>query len=228
MNSLNKLYDDGFYDAQMSGSYRSAKTYAGILSAFFIPDSVADVGCGRGTWLKAFKERGATNLVGFDGEWNAQSNMIEDDITFVQCDLNLPIKMADNDKKFDLAMSLEVAEHLLPSSAEKFVGSLTNLSDIVLFGAAFTGQGGRNHINERPPTYWAALFSPQAYVPFDIFRAAVWGNDDVEFWYQQNTFLYIRKDSSSYATMLSKGASPMPNVAFMDCVHPSLYYRKLR
>jgi SAM-dependent methyltransferase len=227
MNDLNKLYDDRFYDAQMSGSYRSAKVYAELLSTFFTLDSVADVGCGRGAWLKAFKERGAKNLVGFDGDWNAQGNMIEDDITFVQCDLNRPIKMAENDKKFDLAMSLEVAEHLLPSSAETFVGSLTALSDVVLFGAAFTGQGGRNHVNERAPTYWAALFSSRTYVPFDLFRSAVWGNQDVEFWYQQNTFLYARRESPSYAAILSKGASPISNVAFMDCVHPSLYYRKL-
>jgi len=227
MNDLNKLYDDSFYNAQISGSYRSAKVYAKILSAFIVPNSIADVGCGRGAWLKAFKECGAINVVGFDGEWNAQNNMVEDYITFIPCDLNQPIKPPNN-QPFDLAMSLEVAEHLLPTSAENFINSLTGLSDMVLFGAAFTGQGGRNHINEQPSTYWASLFSSHAYAPFDLFRSTVWGNSEVEFWYQQNTFLYIHKDSPAYVNIISKGASPMANVAFMDCIHPSLYYRKLR
>lgn len=227
MNNLNRMYDDNFYDAQMSGSYRSAKVYAELLSTLFIPNSVVDVGCGRGTWLKAFKDRGAKSLVGFDGDWNTQDNMVADDIVFIPCDLNQPIK-APNDDTFDLAMSLEVAEHLPPSSAEKFIASLTGLSDTILFGAAFTGQGGRNHINEQPSTYWAAHFSSHDYVPFDIFRPVLWGNTSVEFWYQQNTFLFVRKDSQSFANLLSKGASPLLNIAFMDCVHPALYYRKLR
>jgi SAM-dependent methyltransferase len=227
MSTAPNLYDNRFYDAQMAGSYKSACVYAEILYRYYAPASIADLGCGRGTWLKAFKEFGADNLVGFDGAWNTQENMVDADITFVSCDLNVPLKLAEEDTKFDLALSLEVAEHLLPSSARNFVSSLVSLSDVVLFSAAFKGQGGRNHINEQPPTYWAALFSEHGYVPFDLFRASVWGRADVEIWYQQNAFLYVNKAAAAFETLVLKGASPISNIAFMDCVHPELYYRKL-
>lgn len=227
MSDLNKLYDDQFYDAQISGAYESAKVYAVLFALILKPESVADVGCGRGAWLKAFKEQGAKQLIGFDGDWNNQKNMIEESIRFIPCDLNQSIVIA-NGEKVDLAISVEVAEHLPPSSAGKFVESLVGISDMVLFGAAFTGQGGINHINEQPSTYWAALFASHNYVPFDIFRPYVWGNSRVQAWYQQNTFLYVRKDSPSYTALLSKNISPMPNISFMDCVHPSLYFSKFR
>jgi ribosomal protein L11 methylase PrmA len=72
---------------------------------------VVDLGCGRGTWLKAFKEIGATKLVGFDDEWNMQENMIDRPINFKPCELNKRISVDPNDR-FELAISLEVGEHL--------------------------------------------------------------------------------------------------------------------
>lgn len=118
MKELGALYGHEFYDEQMKGSYESAKLYAGRLSRIYFPDSVVDVGCGRGTWLKAFKEIGVNSLAGFDGPWNSQDKMIEASIAFKACDLNRPIIC---NEKFDLAMSLEVAEHIEPASAMAFV-----------------------------------------------------------------------------------------------------------
>jgi cyclopropane fatty-acyl-phospholipid synthase-like methyltransferase len=85
--------------------------YAELLAPLLNPKSVVDVGCGRGSWLKAFKEKGAIKLVGYDGSWNNQKNMIDQSIIFHGVDLNKPIFVSDSER-FDLAMSLEVAEHL--------------------------------------------------------------------------------------------------------------------
>jgi methyltransferase family protein len=104
MESSNALFDDGFYERRVSGSYRSARVFAGLIAAIFTPKSVVDFGCGRGTWLKAFKKIGATALVGFDGEWNSQENMIEGSIVFNACDLNKGVP-GDRDDKFELAIS---------------------------------------------------------------------------------------------------------------------------
>jgi ubiquinone/menaquinone biosynthesis C-methylase UbiE len=60
--TLQKFYGDGFYRKQMSTSLVSARRYASILNAVFQPQSVVDLGCGRGTWLRAFKEIGAKRL----------------------------------------------------------------------------------------------------------------------------------------------------------------------
>ena len=62
-------------------------------------------------------------------------------------------------KNYDLAISLEVAEHLSSESANMFIACLTNMSDIVLFSAAIPGQGGENRINEQWPKYRSGLFN---------------------------------------------------------------------
>lgn len=211
-----------FYKDQGESSYVSAKKYASILSPLLNVRRIVDVGCGRGTWLKAFKEGGAEELVGLDGAWNTQEHMIDSSIEFHPVDLNKSLDVLRN-KKFDLAMSLEVAEHLPATSAPSFVASLANLSDVVLFGAAYTLQGGTNHINEQPHTYWADHFLSQGYVPFDLFRPVLWGSPEVDFWYQQNTFLYVREKSEAFEHLTGKGLSPISNRAFMNCVHPVLY-----
>ncbi len=223
---LSAQYDQDFYDQQMSGSYRSAQVFAGILASIMVPRSVADLGCGRGTWLKAFGEVGARKLVGFDGAWNRQENMVDGSIVFNPWDLNKSICW-DPAEKFDLAVSLEVAEHLEPASAPSFVSSLASLSDLVLFSAAFPGQGGTHHINERPHSYWASLFAAHAYVPFDVFRPIVWGDQRVEFWYRRNAFLYARTGSVAYRTLRSKGLLPISTATLMDCVEPRSYLARL-
>jgi SAM-dependent methyltransferase len=220
-------YSDEFYDDQIAGSLRSAIKYVDFLTTIYRPVSVADLGCGRGTWLKAFKDRGARKVVGYDGPWNQQSNMVDQAIEFHSVDLNKPID-AENSERFDLAMSLEVAEHLEASSASGFVSSLTRLSDVVLFSAAFTQQGGTNHINEQPHTYWAKIFALYNYMPYDLFRPLFWGDEEVEFWYQQNVFLYVQKDSPAVGRLSDAGYQPMRNIRFMDCVHPAVYGSKIQ
>lgn len=220
--TLKHHYDDSFYSGQIEGSARSAKAYAALLAKVVPLKSVVDVGCGRGAWLRAFREAGAERVVGVDGPWNNQRNMIDGAIQFHMADLNAPIAMLQ-DERFDLAMTLEVAEHLEERSAETFVESLTRLADVVMFGAAYAGQGGTNHINEQPHTYWATKFIARGFVPYDLFRPHVWGSADIEYWYQQNTFLYVKLGTSTHHALAAMGHQPIQNVAFMDCVHPALY-----
>jgi hypothetical protein len=96
-----------------------------------------------------------------------------------------------------------------------------------MFGAAYTRQGGTNHINEQPHTYWARLFHDQGYVVFDLFRPRFWGASDVEYWYQQNTFLYVKAGHPLVEHLCKKQMPPLENMAFMDCVHPLLYRMRL-
>lgn len=168
-SSLN--YGDDFYNAQIEGSYKSAQRYGERLASVYRPRSVVDAGCGRGAWLKAFKDGGAEKVVGLDGPWNSAGNMVDPSIEFRPVELNQPIAV-EGGERFDLAMSVEVAEHLQEASARGFVASLTRLSDVVLFGYAFSCQGGTNHLNEQPHTYWAKLFEAHDYAPYDFFRPA--------------------------------------------------------
>jgi hypothetical protein len=97
------------------------------------------------------------------------------------------------DRAFDLACSLEVAEHLPEHVARAFVRALANSAPAILFGAATPGQGGEGHVNEQWQDYWVSLFEDEGYRPVDAIRPHVWGNQHVAWWYQQNTLLYFKE-----------------------------------
>jgi SAM-dependent methyltransferase len=58
----------------------------------------------------------------------------------------------------DVALCLEVAEHLPPAMGENLVRFLIRHAESIVFSAAHPGQGGTGHINEQPKQYWITLF----------------------------------------------------------------------
>ena len=126
----------------------------------------------------------------------------------------------------DIALSLEAAEHIYPESSNEFISSLCAFSDIVLFSGASLCQGGIGHINERYPSYWASIFMANNFYPFDLFRPVLWGQVGIQPWYQQNAYLYVKKNSTSYNHLLSFGIQPVLNHLFLDAYHPILFIKR--
>jgi SAM-dependent methyltransferase len=218
-----KQYTEKFYNDQQEGSFISANEILGYVNDIFHPGSVIDVGCGVGFWLKVWKERfNVENVFGLEGPYISES-MLKVSKQLVQfTDLKQPIVLK---RKFDLAMSLEVAEHLPSSSAENFVHSLTQLSDIVLFSAAIVGQGGTYHINEQMPEYWAEKFEKLDYVPVDYLRPIIWNNDKIEWWYRQNILLFIKRERLKEFPELERAAESTSS-SYLFRVQPWLYFHK--
>jgi cyclopropane fatty-acyl-phospholipid synthase-like methyltransferase len=221
--SKKNYYDEKFYTYNVGGSYRSAEKILRHLNDYITKksefNSIVDFGCGRGTWLKAALELGVQKAVGYDGDWN-KDKIIDDRIIFNSCDLRT---IEPSGETFDIAISLEVAEHLPKSSMHQIVNFLTSSSDVVIFGAAFPLQGGTDHINEQFPESWYQIFDHFGYCVVDLFRERFWDDEDIESCYRQNTFLYIRKNSDIYNSGLFK---PMSNTSFMNCMHPDIYLRR--
>lgn len=176
----------------------------------FSVKSVIDVGCGLGTWLKVFKDNNVEVIRGVDGD-HLDRNLLTIPLEVLTTqDLEKPIKL---NEKFDLAISLEVAEHLREESADTFVNSLVELSDVIIFSAALKNQGGQNHLNEQNPNYWMQKFSKFGYEFYDVFRYEFWDESNVEWWYRQNMFLVAKKGILNF--------KPVSNIPVF--IHPELY-----
>jgi len=96
--------------------------------------------------------------------------------------------------RFDLAMSLEVAEHLPPASAPVLVDSLVSHAPVVMFSAAIPFQGGEHHVNEQWPEYWASLFHERGFWVVDCLRREIWSHPAVNWWYAQNLLLFVEAE----------------------------------
>ena len=215
---LNK-YDQGFYSIQMDGSIQSARFIVPFILKLF-PDikSVVDLGCGVGTWLAEFKRNGISSVLGYDGgnPPAAYLQINEDEYQKTDFTSEIPVQ-----KKVDLAMSLEVAEHLDEKYAQQFIRSLCDHSDLILFSAAIPGQGGTHHVNERWPSYWANLFNQEGYNIYDIIRPNFWYDKRVEFWYRQNIFLAINCNRKDLVALLEPHIADASHP--LDIVHPDMY-----
>lgn len=205
-------YPEVFYDNQISGSRRSAYVILSHLFEFYQPQSLVDVGCGRGAWLAAAESLGVQSLRGLDGSWVHQYGLISKNIEFTPANLE---ENLDLGQQYDLCISVEVAEHISKDKANQFIESLCNISKVVLFSAAIKGQGGRDHINEQPQSYWIKLFENCGYECLDIIRPAIWDNDDVDWWYKQNIFLFYERTFSLKFDSLKNNEK-----IIYDLVHP--------
>ena len=206
-------YSSDYYDELREGSRRSAAVVVPlVLQAINSkPRRVVDVGCGEGWWGEEFALAGAERVVGIEGEMSVRAPHVECNVA------DLGTARFGSFGRFDLAVSLEVAEHLPPESAEHFVANLCALAPVALFSAAIPGQGGLGHVNERWPSYWAELFGQYRRRVTGWLRWSVWEDERVEPWYRQNLLLAFDPDAINGQPEWGYDMPPRP------VVHPEIF-----
>lgn len=215
-------YHDGFFDRLEEIALRSAREVVPLLIELVRPASVVDLGCARGAWLRVFRENGVDDVVGVDGAYVDTAKLMIPRDRFHPGDLGAGIRL---ERAFDLAMSVEVAEHLPEASADRFVDSLVRLAPVVAFSAAIPGQGGRGHVNEQWQGYWAEKFAQRGYATVDALRRRLWSREAVQPYYAQNLLLYVREDAVEEHPALREELG-RTDMGQLDLVHPSLYLRR--
>ena len=221
--SMHRPYNVNFYKWLRSSSKSSAEEIVPMVMEFVHPKSVIDIGCGPGTWLEVFMKHGVEDILGVDGMYVDDKDIVIPREKFLRHDVGSPINI---ERGFDLVVCLEVAEHIAPVHAADFVNSLVRLGSVVLFSAAVPFQGGVNHVNEQWPDYWIELFRKKGYKVVDCIRKKIWNNDKVEYWYAQNILLFIGKENLGSFPHL-KGEHDQTGGAAPSLIHPNFYLKKV-
>jgi SAM-dependent methyltransferase len=217
-------YGRAFYRALGESSEKSARRIVPVLLELAPVASVVDIGCGVGSWLAAFRDAGINDVLGLDGPWVDDAALKIPLANFQRARLDQPFGIK---RRFDLAICVEVAEHLPAERAASLVAELTGLAPLMLFSAAVPGQGGTEHVNEQWPGYWAALFAERGYRAIDAFRRPLWDDSDVAFWYKQNLLLYASAAALDGNPELAAAAAATPDEP-IALIHPELYRMMMR
>lgn len=206
------IYKGSFYQERKAKTVYAAELMLTMLIEHHQINSMIDFGCGVGTWLDVAGKLGIKERRGYEGEW-AKSLFTNRDLDVRFQNLEEPVKV---EEKFDLCISLEVAEHLSPAAGYALVRSMCSASSLVMFGAAVPGQGGVGHVNEQPQSYWSGIFKEFGFSPVDFMRPKIWDDPKIPFWYRQNTLLYTSDERLK--VKLSNLSSPL-----IDVIHPKAY-----
>jgi SAM-dependent methyltransferase len=156
-----------------------------------LPASLLDAGCGTGAWVRAALRLGIKDVLGVDGGDLKDSQLLIPRKNFQSQLLDQSFSL---NRKFDVTLCLEVAEHLAAARAKTLIANLATHADYIYFSAACPGQPGQFHINCQWPAYWQELFNEVGYVCDDAIRWKLWGVTALEYYYRQNIFL-ARRDS---------------------------------
>jgi SAM-dependent methyltransferase len=218
------LYREKSYRSRDVETHHSAEVIVPLILRVVPAISVVDVGCGVGTWLSVFKKLGVEEILGIEGDWVPKEHLVIPENLFMNHNLSERLIL---DRTFDLAICLEVAEHIPEDRAQVFIDTLTCLSPAILFSAAIPGQGGRGHVNEQWPDYWANFFMQKDYQPIDFIRKQVWNNNIVSWWYSQNILLFVKREN--YQAVASNiNTSQFFEPSPLRLVHPGNYENVLK
>ncbi len=208
------MHIDIDYDHQKNiHSQAGAKAALAAILAHFSVNSLLDVGCGAGTWLKAALDLGVIDILGIDGISISIDRLLVQPKFFQQQDLTIPWHL---NRRFDLVICLEVAEHLDNSNANTLIEAIANHTDLIIFSAACPGQPGQHHVNCQWPTYWQKLFNSCGFSCCDTMRWKIWDDVRIEPWYRQNMFVAQRDKFAGVEARISHVIHPDMMSYFKD------------
>lgn len=214
---MERVYTESFY-SDMHRKKNTCRRAVEYVYDLLHPKSVVDIGCGTGEWLALFKECGVLEIRGYDGDYVKKDWLAITEDEFTVCDLSQEIV---HDRNYDLAMSLEVAEHLDECHADRFVRDLSNFSDVILFSAAIPGQGGDGHVNEQWSSYWQTKFEANGFTCCDCIRDFFWDVEELDYYYKQNTVLFVQNSNKKLIEKLQS----LEKRNMRDIVHPVAYLK---
>ena len=150
-----KIYDKDFFFSNQKEGLKMAKWFIPLLYNIFGFRSLIDLGCATGHYLFYSLKEGVSDILGIEGSPVAFSNLLVDEKYIVQHDLRRPLIL---DRKYDIALSIDVAEHIDKKYFDIYLKSVCDSSDLIIFSAAIPNEGGLYHVNEQSHEWWILRF----------------------------------------------------------------------
>ena len=145
---LNDLYRRGWYEVDQISYHQIeceegpfAERLAQWIATELAPETVLDIGCGPGTYVRALRAAGI-EATGIDTD-----DRVQDQEHLQQQSL------FDLERQAELVICLEVAEHIDPAQSEAIAQSVAAAVEpggTLIWSAAQPGHGGTGHINCQP------------------------------------------------------------------------------
>lgn len=211
---LEMLYFD-----EVSDDNQAAKAIVPLILQYIQPKSIIHIGCGVGAWLAEFRLKGISDIRGIDNRCLSSELLQIPNECYIKHDLTDYASTVN--RKYDLALSLEVAQCIEPQKADDYIKSLTRVSNVVIFSAAIPYQGGVNHINENWMEYWVALFQKYEFYPVDCFRSQLWTNQNVNWRFRQNLVMFVQKQEY----LMHFRNIELNQIQSHSIVHPEMFLR---
>lgn len=187
-----EIYDRKYFQRVADEKQVSMAHIADAIVNDLSPTTVMDVGCGAGFLLLAFRQRGVT-CSGIEYADAAIEDCRRSGLDVQKFDLE---RDRWSGLRVDVATSLEVAEHLPASAADRFVQLLVDSAPTVVFTAAPPGQGGVDHVNEQPRDYWSEKFEGHGFAMNKVLTRKwqrEWQSESVIDCYWQNLMVFQHK-----------------------------------
>lgn len=152
MKPLDEIYTYRFFRTRKSLIWR-APIVCDAISKILEPKTVVDVGCGIGDYVDYWNNNLNIKAWGIEGSEAVKQYLVSDKVLISDMRQEKIVRLHS-----DLAVCLEVAEHIEAEFVQNFIENLTSISDRILISAAPPGQGGHYHVNCQPRTYWMDWF----------------------------------------------------------------------
>jgi len=196
-----EVYDAQFWDFHDTGDWDG---FARLVLRLFPSSSIVDIGCGQGLALRALSAADPRlTLRGFDDSPTAIARteahqLLVSPLDIVALTRRQALAFSREAGPFDLALCLEVAEHLPSWHCGKLLDILT-CAPRLIFSAAHPNQGGTLHVNERPASYWIARLAERGFrlSPCDDELRAALAALALPPWYKKNVHAFEKTDATT-------------------------------
>ncbi len=187
-----KKYSSNFYNSVTSRAGVASEVVTKIVLMTFQPKSVIDIGAGEGIWSATISKLGNPELitaVDLPGSTFKNLQDLSADVEYIT--LNFENEMLQNRRIYDLAICVEVIEHISSRRALLLLDWISENCRTIVFSGATPGQGGTHHINEQHQSYWLNAMMRRGFIPIDNIRPVLDEYKKVPKYYRNNIFFFI-------------------------------------